>query len=296
MRKILFFIIFLLVLQNVLCQKTRNPCQPYINQISILIKEKQSLQNQLDDQDISLDSVQQKFLEEQALREKYQNLYYAEREKNADLTEQLDKINKANLILNIEKQKVIAQIQLLELDTLNKRMSINYLNIRVDSINRELLKVADSNSIAQSAFKEREKAIKSYEEIVKLLNSEAKDWISVSKKEVHFQNEEYDYGNEIFFIEYSPKSITPTGILGNQIYLVERIAKLITKYDRKVQLNLVGESDNGDNEERAEQSLGRSNELKDFIVKNFHVPPKMIRTSNLSKVSKRIGVSVFISK
>jgi hypothetical protein len=102
---------------------------------------------------------------------------------------------------------------------------------------------------------------------LKALEDESNDYISVQGKQVKFRGKPINYGNEVLFIPYKGDNQTDCMVLNDSLtYSINRLIKLVSKYDHGVKLKLVGECSNKNDKKKTKQNcIDRAENLKTHL-------------------------------
>lgn len=287
--KLIFLPTVLLYLSSITAQ---TPCDEWIKKNGELIKEKAEL-------DENYDKLVKTNLQLVRDRDKYYNLYILKSNLSDSLTQVI--VSKQDIINNLvaERDKARETAKSFEADSrkYGKAMvSIDSLTSIIDAKQ----KVVDEAQIQKT---EKEKAVKELklqiEDYRKILN----DRISVRNETVYIYDNEFRYDTEILFIPYSTSS-TGTIVIDEEMRSnLVRLLQLISKYDFKVKLKLIGESsENISTSRRKELALQRAENLQSFILSHIKLPnDASIGKESFSKIGResqaaRIGVSIQVTR
>lgn len=289
--KYLFFIIYISLNVSVFAQ-----CEEYEKQNSKLISDKSVLQEKLDNEEIAYDKLHLKYQREVEERKKFERLYYIEKRAKEKLQKDYNELNSKYSSIRSERNRLSRKIEKLKNADLKSTKEYTDAIIARDRLNGELTQMEDSKDEFKIRFEQREAAVRELESTIKQLEDEANDRISVSQKKVYFIGKEYNYGQEILFIEFEEGSTNEMTIKPKDEYFVKRISKLASKYDFRVKVSLVGESANKDKSKRKKLAEGRINKVKSAMILKYNLSAKDFGKSKRIKEKARKGVSVKIEK
>jgi hypothetical protein len=272
------------------------PCKVYQDQIKNLISEKTKLQENLDSEEVAYDKLHLKYQSEVDERKKFERLYYIEKSQKEKLQKDLKTLNQNYNTIQAERDKLSLDIsQMINADMKSTKQYIDAIIAR-DNLNIELTKMEDDKDEYKIRFEQRDEAIIELGNIIKKLENEANDKISIREKKVFFNGKEFNYGEEIIFIEFEEGSSNQMIIKREDEYFVERISKLASKYDLKVKVSLIGESSNKENTERVKLAEERVNKVKSKMIVDYNLKADDFSKSRIIKDKARIGVSVRFEK
>jgi hypothetical protein len=132
---------------------------------------------------------------------------------------------------------------------------------------------------------------------LKDLKDEAADFISVRNKQVHFKGKNYYYDDEVLFIPYKAGNQIERTMNDSLTYFLNRLIKLVKKYDFKVKVKLVGECSMDDFEKNRKRiSIDRAENMKTYLQgESYNLPASLLaRMPREGKLDKRTGVSIKI--
>jgi hypothetical protein len=293
MRNVIISIFFFICL-NCLGQKN-DPCQYYVQANSNLIREKKALQEDKDKLDEQLDLLQAKYDAEYRLRLDYQRRYEEQKKRTQIAEDKLVKFQMEQASLEAERNSLRTQVAELKKANLTKEESYSKSIIRINELNGRIIANSDSVKNFKTVYKEQDEAVKILQETVKRLEDEANDRIFVKEQTIVFNGGKYSFGQEIFFYFYEDSQSDRMKSHQND-YLLRRLSKLISKYDFRAKLLLVGESEFSERGDRIELAKARAKHLQSKFISELGLRLDNFSDLEYKKEQARMGVAVKIVK
>lgn len=261
---------------------------------SKLIQDNAVLRNKLATKELDVDKLNLEIKNETQKRAMYETQVKEEQRKSEVLQAELNRVRQQMAGVKSERDKLREDVKTMQ--ETNSRVNRQYEDamIEIDELNTEYRDLKKEYEELETQFDERQIVVDILKRQIRDIESELKDMVSLSTQRVFFNDNIYDFDAEILFVPFAADSMK-TSMTEDQQYLLTRFANLVKKYDYKLQVRLIGESED-DSKEAGELSQQKADFLRNILIKEYGVPEESIASTKVRKDKGRNGVSVRAEK